>query len=312
MSAVTDMPKATGNQKREEWKAATSPAVAAYYERRKKAAKMQAEREARKGQPITEAEYLATKARAGRPPKYRPEYCETVIKLSKEGLSLTAIAGKIGVTRDTIWDWGQKHPAFSNALKIAKPIRTAALEESMLAEDSGPRINARIFALKNAAPEEWSDRQNIEINQTVNVAVTFSNVLDGLCGKVIEGVLQDETVTQSNDINRLLPQTHDAGFETGLIETGLLRSGLVETGLDSVTETGGRLPPTADHLEPVDIEYTSAPSTQTSSSSPQKKSKTKSRKNSALSEAMRESWRRRKEALRTRSDVEPSDSGLSS
>ena len=182
----------------------------------------------------------------------------------------------------------------------------------MLAEDSGPRINARIFALKNAAPEEWSDRQNIEINQTVNVAVTFSNVLDGLCGKVIEGVLQDDAATQSNDINRLLPQTHDAGFETGLIETGLLRSGLVETGLDSVTETGGRLPPTADHLEPVDIEYTSAPSTQTSSSSPQKKSKTKSRKNSALSEAMRESWRRRKEALRTRSDVEPSDSGLSS
>jgi len=310
MSAVTDMPKDAGHQKSARW--TPEKAINSYQERRKRQAELQAERDANRGQKITEAEYQSRKAMRGRPTKYRPEFCKQVIELSEQGFSITAIAGKFKVARDQLYEWAQRYPAFHDAMKTARYVRTAALETEMLAEDSGPRINARIFALKNAAPEEWSDRQNIEINQTVNVAVTFSNVLDGLCGKVIEGVLQDETVTQSNDINRLLPQTHDAGFETGLIETGLLRSGLVETGLDSVTETGGRLPPTADHLEPVDIEYTSAPSTQTSSSSPQKKSKTKSRKNSALSEAMRESWRRRKEALRTRSDVEPSDSGLSS
>lgn len=312
MSAVTDMPKATGNQKREEWKAATSPAVAAYYERRKKAAQLQAEREATKGHQITEAEYQSRKARVGRPPKYKPEYCQTVLKLSEEGLSLTAIAGRLGVTRDTLWDWGQKHKEFSNALKVAKPIRTAALETSMLAEDSGPRINARIFALKNAAPEEWSDKQNIEINQTVNVAVTFSNVLDSLCSAI-------NGATTRNDINELIDITPNA---VSVIEA---RNG-VKTGLDRVERTETETPLGGDHLGPVDIEYTSSFSTETSSletssfsaktstSSPQASKKIQKKQNDArLKKAayQREYMRKRRAAARTRSDVAPSDSEVS-
>ncbi len=30
--------------------------------------------------------------------------------------------------------------------------------EGLLSADMGPRVTARIFALKNAAPEEWKDK----------------------------------------------------------------------------------------------------------------------------------------------------------
>lgn len=33
----------------------------------------------------------------------------------------------------------------------------------MLDGDAGPRVTARIFALKNADPEEWRDKRDVEL-----------------------------------------------------------------------------------------------------------------------------------------------------
>lgn len=71
---------------------------------------------------------------------------------------MTAFAGSIGVCRDTISEWASKHPEFSAAIKRGKAARTQSLECELLDEVLGPRVTARIFALKNAAPDEWRDR----------------------------------------------------------------------------------------------------------------------------------------------------------
>ena len=99
---------------------------------------------------------------AGRPTKYEPEFCEQLIELMGEGLSLTAFAGEIGVARSTINEWIGAQPEFSEAVKIGQAKRTAFLERGLLSSDVGPRVTARIFALKNAAPEEWKDKQEHE------------------------------------------------------------------------------------------------------------------------------------------------------
>lgn len=78
------------------------------------------------------------------------------------GLSLTAFAGDIGVSRDTVNEWQRVYPEFSDAVKVAKAKRTAALERGMFAAESGPQVTARIFALKNADPEEWREKQHVE------------------------------------------------------------------------------------------------------------------------------------------------------
>lgn len=108
--------------------------------------------------------------KVGRPSKYKPVYCNEVIETMATGLSLTAFAGVIGVSRDTVNAWQHEYPEFSDAVKTAKAKRTMTLERQMLAMENGPAVTARIFALKNAAPEEWREKQHIEHSVTGELA----------------------------------------------------------------------------------------------------------------------------------------------
>lgn len=119
---------------------------------------------------------------AGRPSKYDPKYCEEVVKVMGTGLSLTAFAGHIGTCRDTINEWRSVHPEFSDACRKGQAKRTQFLEGGMLERDMpGPAVNARRFALANAAPEEWREKQSLEhsgpnggpIQTAVSINVNF-------------------------------------------------------------------------------------------------------------------------------------------
>jgi hypothetical protein len=101
----------------------------------------------------------------GRPTKYDPKYCEEVIEYMGRGFSKTAFAGRIGIARNTLLNWADENPEFLRAIKIGESSRTGALEEQMLSEDLGPRVTARIFALKNACREEWQNDTNNDQQQ---------------------------------------------------------------------------------------------------------------------------------------------------
>lgn len=94
----------------------------------------------------------------GRPSEYKPAYCDELVELMGAGLSLTAAMAELGFHRETALEWAKRYPEFSDALKLGKAKRTRILEEQLLAADQGPRVTARIFALKNAAPDEWADK----------------------------------------------------------------------------------------------------------------------------------------------------------
>lgn len=113
-------------------------------------------------------------AKVGRPSKYKPVYCDEVINTMATGLSLTAFAGDIGVSRETVNNWQHEHPEFLDAVKTAKAKRTLALEKQMLAMENGPAVTARIFALKNADPEEWREKQHIEHGVTSELAAIIA------------------------------------------------------------------------------------------------------------------------------------------
>lgn len=87
------------------------------------------------------------------------------------GLSLTAVAGEIGICRATINNWAAVHPEFLEAVRIGKAKRTLALERGMLGAESGPAVTARMFALKNADPDEWREKQSIEHSGGVTVEI---------------------------------------------------------------------------------------------------------------------------------------------
>lgn len=96
---------------------------------------------------------------------------------------MTAFAGSIGVCRDTISEWGTKHAEFSAAIKRGKAARTQALEGELLSEELGPRITARIFALKNAEPAEWRDRHEHVGADGGPIQVTVARFVDDKWGE---------------------------------------------------------------------------------------------------------------------------------
>lgn len=107
---------------------------------------------------------------AGRPTLYDPKYCDEVVDFMGQGYSYTAFAGHLRINLDTLYEWQKVHPEFSEATKIARQVRCATLEREMLESDVSPRITARIFALKNAAPHEWRDKP--DDNEALKDALT--------------------------------------------------------------------------------------------------------------------------------------------
>lgn len=122
----------------------------------------------------------------GRPSKFVDAYIEEVKSFMGQGYSLTAFAGEIGVSRSTVGEWMVNIPAFAAAVKIAKAKRVAHLEAGLLSSNEGPKVTARIFALKNAAPDEWRDK--IEINQSVTHEHTMRFDLSTLSADALDAL----------------------------------------------------------------------------------------------------------------------------
>ena len=112
----------------------------------------------------------------GRPTKYEEGIGLVVEERMSQGFSKTAAAGFIGVCKTTLDTWCAEHPDFLGAVKRGETKRTLFLEESLLKAPDGPTVTSRIFALKNAAPDEWREKQIVEHGgvggNPIEVAVT--------------------------------------------------------------------------------------------------------------------------------------------
>ena len=103
---------------------------------------------------------------AGRPSKYKETYCGEVITHMSEGASLTSFAAEIGVCRDTIAEWANVHPEFSEAVKKGKAKCAAWWEKQARLGAVGGAANPTlcIFGLKNMAPDDWRDKTEQDVN----------------------------------------------------------------------------------------------------------------------------------------------------
>ena len=105
-----------------------------------------------------------------------------------DGLSDKQIAGNMGISLTTYYDWKNNFPKFADAVKNGKDIVDRMVEnalfksalgytyqEEVLTKDGIVQLEkvqhanqtAQIFWLKNRKPQQWRDKQDININNTV-------------------------------------------------------------------------------------------------------------------------------------------------
>ena len=106
---------------------------------------------------------------AGQPTKYKPEYCERVVDLGKEGKSRVQIAVTLEESRSVLDVWAEAHPKFLEALTRAKDCEQAVFEEKGFEalHDSG--FNSSVWKTSMAArfKQDYTERKEIATKQTI-------------------------------------------------------------------------------------------------------------------------------------------------
>lgn len=108
---------------------------------------------------------------------------------ARDGLTDEQIAGNIGISVSTLYEWKKKFVEFSEALKRGKEVVDRQVENALLRSALGfeyeeevatprgevvtvrkyekPNTTAQIFWLKNRKPNEYREKQNIEHSGTI-------------------------------------------------------------------------------------------------------------------------------------------------
>lgn len=83
---------------------------------------------------------------------------------ARDGLTDEQIAEKLGISKDTFYQYKKKYPDFSDSLKKGKEIVDYQVENALLQNAMNGNITAQIFWLKNRKPHKWKDKVDVEAN----------------------------------------------------------------------------------------------------------------------------------------------------
>lgn len=109
----------------------------------------------------------------GRPTKYKPEYCQKLIKHMSKGLSFECFGATIGVARDAVYEWPKKHPEFAEAKAAALDASLLWWEEQgqkgMWVDKEGPVLNNTIWVFSMKNRHGWRDNRDMNVQQDVTI-----------------------------------------------------------------------------------------------------------------------------------------------
>jgi len=107
---------------------------------------------------------------AGRPTKYKPEYCDMLVEHMTGGLSFESFGAVADVSEETLHTWKSKHPEFLESYKKGRSHSMKHWEEmghDMVLAGQG-NATAWIFNMKNRFG--WKDRHDITSDDKPMVA----------------------------------------------------------------------------------------------------------------------------------------------
>lgn len=113
-----------------------------------------------------------TKHPGGRPTKYKPEYCVLAKDMMSLGASKIEVAAKIGIARDTFFNWVNENEEFSDAIKEGETLCQAWWEEHSRKKLDDPKFNSRLWEInmRNRFRADWSNVQDHNVKLTLTDA----------------------------------------------------------------------------------------------------------------------------------------------
>lgn len=112
----------------------------------------------------------------GRPTKYDPKMCDQVIDCMAEGMSKIETAGTIGITSETLYQWVQKYPEFSDAVKLGVELSNTWWERKGRINLENKDFNATLFYMNMKNRFKWADRQETDVTskgEKISVNITL-------------------------------------------------------------------------------------------------------------------------------------------
>lgn len=134
--------------------------------------------------------------------KYSEEIIEMICKYLKQGATITTTCETVGISRETFYDWVNKKPDVSDAIKKAMAVPDKRVENALYKSatmghrykekefkgiNAGekikmvlvktvtkvipPNVTAQIFWLKNRNPKDWKDRYEQALSGNVDITV---------------------------------------------------------------------------------------------------------------------------------------------
>jgi transposase len=110
---------------------------------------------------------------AGRPTKYKPEYCEMIVEHMAKGYTLETFAATIDTSKNTIYEWEKAHQEFRDACARAR-IKCQMMWETEGIHGLHNGMNSSHWAFNMKNRFGWKDK--IEVDQ--QTAITGSIGVD--------------------------------------------------------------------------------------------------------------------------------------
>lgn len=98
---------------------------------------------------------------------------------ARDGLTDDQIAHNIGISRATYYDWKNKYPDFSDALKRSKEVADYEVENALFKKAKMGDVTAQIFWLKNRRPEKWRDKADMTLTPSNGVLESLLDLKRG-------------------------------------------------------------------------------------------------------------------------------------
>jgi hypothetical protein len=113
---------------------------------------------------------------------FKPEMCNRMIELGKEGASQKMMFADIGINRTVAETWKKNHPEFADALDTAVTHSQAYWEKMILDNVNNRGFNSRIaeIALRGQFQQDYRETRDIKLDAKVETKVDFNKEIADL------------------------------------------------------------------------------------------------------------------------------------